>query len=54
MYLQNNSAILSSFIQTSSGSIGIIKNGYAYKYVKDKYGFVTLEKYKINPAVYGK
>jgi len=32
----------------------IIKNGYAYKIGKNEEGFYVIEKYKINPAVYGK
>jgi len=31
-----------------------IKDGYMYKTGKDEYGFPIIEKYKINPAVYGK
>ena len=32
----------------------IIKNGYAYKIGKNEEGFYVIEKYKIDPAVYGK
>ncbi|KPK95853.1 hypothetical protein AMJ80_03265 [bacterium SM23_31] len=32
----------------------IIKNGYAYKTGRDEEGFSIIEKYKIDPAVYGK
>lgn len=32
----------------------VIKDGYAYRRTKNKEGFDVVEKYKINPAVYGK
>jgi hypothetical protein len=32
----------------------VIRNGYAYNFGSDKDGFQIINKYKINPAVYGK
>jgi len=32
----------------------VIRNGFAYRFGKNKDGFFVVEKYRINPAVYGK
>ena len=45
---------VSNFIQSSNFVIYIIKNGYAYLSTTPKDGYPIVEKYRIDPRVYGK
>jgi len=46
--------LINSFYTSSFNQFLAIKNGYAYKSVKNKDGYPVIEKYKIDPKVYGK
>jgi hypothetical protein len=59
IYLHNivdleTGSLINSFYTSSFSQFLAIKNGYAYKSVKNKDGYPVIEKYKIDPKVYGK
>jgi DNA replication initiation complex subunit (GINS family) len=45
---------VSNFIQPSNFYLDSIKNGYAYLSTTPKDGYPIVQKYRINPTVYGK